>query len=335
VHLEKEHGLSLEDYTVQYLLEEDPKCACGLCDERPQFKRGKFLRYAKGHESFKKREELWIVKFGEPKCKECGSPVKFRRGHPQMYCSFSCSGKNTGFSLETTQERIKEVVQERYGVDNVFQLPEVIAKITESRDNEAYAESMREKWKDPDFKERMRQIASDRWLDEDYKKRVSEGISKSIKENPEEIKRRSEYMKIQMQDEDFRDLSFSSIPNRLSKLHLKIREELDLESKGFVSEQRVGRYLVDELNEETKTIIEINGDYVHANPQIYSEDDIIRMPGNSYTAAEKWESDSRKIDSLRASGYEVLIIWESTDLCQIKSVLNQIQEKRQNQLNLM
>ena len=60
--------------------------------------------------------------------------------------------------------------------------------------------------------------------------------------------------------------------------------------------------MVDELNEATKTIIEINGDYVHANPLMYSEHDIIRLPNNSYTAAEKWESDKRKLDDLKSMG---------------------------------
>lgn len=311
VHLEKEHGLSLEDYTVQYILKEEPKCACGLCNERPQFKRGKFLRYAKGHQSFDKRKELWITKYGEPKCKECGSPVKWRRGNPNDYCSFICSGKNNGFSLPETQEKIREVVQQKYGVDNIFQLDEVKKKISQNKDLEAVSEKIKERWQDPEYREKMRKIASERWEDEYYRKRVSDGISKSIRENPDELKRRADFMKERRLDDEYNENMFNSMSNRLSKLHQRVREELNLEEKGFKSEQRVGRYLVDELNEETKTIIEVNGDYVHANPAIYSAGDIIRMPGNLYTAAEKWENDSVKLNSLRKMGYNVIVIWES------------------------
>ena len=77
---------------------------------------------------------------------------------------------------------------------------------------------------------------------------------------------------------DLLDKLLKGLKNRLSKLHQKIKNELQLYKIGFVSEQRVDRYLVDELNENKKIIIEINGDYIHANPKIYKLDDIIRLP---------------------------------------------------------
>jgi len=58
-------------------------------------------------------------------------------------------------------------------------------------------------------------------------------------------------------------------------------------------------------------VIEVNGDYVHANPKIYSADDIIRLRGNSYKASYKWQKDREKIDWLLSQGYTVTVIWES------------------------
>jgi very-short-patch-repair endonuclease len=101
---------------------------------------------------------------------------------------------------------------------------------------------------------------------------------------------------------------------RLSRLHQKIREELDLKSLGFESEVVVGRYRVDEINEKAKLIVEINGDYVHANPDIYKEDDQIRLPGSSYSAKDKWERDQKKIEKLKSLGYDVIVIWETDEL---------------------
>lgn len=143
-------------------------------------------------------------------------------------------------------------------------------------------------------------------------------LSCSIKDDPKELQRRSDFMKDRMKDLEYVNNVLSSLPQKFSKLHLKIREQLNLDKKGFIGEQVVGRYVVDELNEATKTIIEINGDYIHANPLMYAENDIIRLPNNSYTAAEKWESDKRKLDDLKSMGYNVIVIWESDNINNIE-----------------
>ena len=109
--------------------------------------------------------------------------------------------------------------------------------------------------------------------------------------------------------------------NRLTKIHKKIKQYLNLESLGYISEQSVGKYFVDELNENKKTIIEINGDYVHANPKMFSSSDIIKLPNSKYTAAEKWESDRQKLNALTSMGYSVITIWESDDLEEVKKKL--------------
>lgn len=107
---------------------------------------------------------------------------------------------------------------------------------------------------------------------------------------------------------------FLSSKNRLSKLHQKIREKLGLEKLGFVSEPRVGKYFADELNEEKKLIIEVMGDYPHANPKKYTDDFVVRLHGQSYTAIEKRKQDLIRKQNLENLGYKVIIIWESDDI---------------------
>lgn len=128
-------------------------------------------------------------------------------------------------------------------------------------------------------------------------------------------KKISEYLKKKWQEPEYIEFILNRvISNRLSKLHQTIREKLNLESFGFKSEQRIGRSLVDELHEEKKIVVEINGDYVHANPKFHEADDVIVMPGNSYTAAEKWEYEEQRLDRLKKLGYRVLVIWQSDNL---------------------
>lgn len=54
-------------------------------------------------------------------------------------------------------------------------------------------------------------------------------------------------------------------------------------------------------------IIEFFGDYWHANPRIYKEDDI--MIGG-LPASAIWERDNKKLEDLKLKGYSVIIVWE-------------------------
>ena len=100
----------------------------------------------------------------------------------------------------------------------------------------------------------------------------------------------------------------------LSRLHVRIREALDLQKLGFISEQMVGCKQVDELNEEKKVIVEINGDKWHANPLKYDSQQIISTGRTSFKAEDKWVADANRISYLELQGYQVIVVWESDDL---------------------
>lgn len=68
-------------------------------------------------------------------------------------------------------------------------------------------------------------------------------------------------------------------------------------------------YPVDFFDTETKRIIEFNGDYWHANPEIFEANDTISLSRNQI-AKNIWEKDQIKKQTLEENGYEVLVIWE-------------------------
>ena len=115
-----------------------------------------------------------------------------------------------------------------------------------------------------------------------------------------------------------------TVSKRFSKLHLSMVHRLNLRELGFVGEQQIGDYCVDELHEDKKIIIEINGDYIHANPKYYNADDLITLIGNSYTAEMKWEKDRIRREKLESLGYTVFVIWESDSHDVIKEKLNKL-----------
>lgn len=58
-------------------------------------------------------------------------------------------------------------------------------------------------------------------------------------------------------------------------------------------------------------IIEVNGDYWHANPNKYKSDDQLIFPGNiTKTAKQIWKKDRLKSNIAKHYGYKVLYFWE-------------------------
>jgi len=275
------------------------KCNCGLCKEEAQKGGG----YAKGHYSVNWYQNRYIELYGDPICKYCGKPSGFHRKTPKKYCSKKCSGLDVGgFTKNETQSKIKKVVKEKYGVDNVSFLDVVKQKIGDKNRGKTFRmpPEVLERLipihtkinKDPKRRKNQRVKMLKNWETQEHRDKVITGLLKNFK-------------------------------NRLSGLHLKVRTELNLVEFGFISEQKIDRYIVDELNEKHKLIIEINGDYVHANPKLYEPTDIISLPGNSCMASEKWESARIKKENLEKLGYTVLYVWESDNLIEIRKIINE------------
>jgi G:T-mismatch repair DNA endonuclease (very short patch repair protein) len=62
--------------------------------------------------------------------------------------------------------------------------------------------------------------------------------------------------------------------------------------------------------EGTTKLIEVHGDYWHANPEIYNADDVFNYPQESMTAQEKWDYDAERVTLANEAGFDVLVLWE-------------------------
>lgn len=58
-------------------------------------------------------------------------------------------------------------------------------------------------------------------------------------------------------------------------------------------------------------VIEFNGDYFHANPNIYNETNYIAKSGCGKTVKDIWEYDKNRLDAISKAGYKVKVVWES------------------------
>jgi very-short-patch-repair endonuclease len=306
-HLFLEHQMALEPYVVQTQYGGIvPMCMCGLCSDKPHFRRGKFSKYALNHEKFETRERLWREKYGAPVCQNCGKLVEFYRGSPRIFCSHICSGQfSGGFTKFETQDKIKQVVVEKYGVNNVSQTAEVKQKIS-------IAKTGKEGWHPSDErKQEISQFTTKLWQDPAFRKNFTTKLSEVRKRN--------------WQDPVYRKTILEgNLSGKHSKLHQKISEYLSLENLGFESEKVIFRYRVDEIHFEKKIIIEINGDHIHANPSKFKSDDLIIVRKSQYLAQDKWNYDQKRQEALESLGFKVFVIWQSDDLDKKKLELYQL-----------
>ena len=133
------------------------------------------------------------------------------------------------------------------------------------------------------------------------------------------IKVKQEWDNMPDEDREYKLRGLSESRKRLQKnggrysgLHNYVKYEMNkIGLNSFKSEQYFKGYFVDELSKIKMIAVEINGDYWHANPQKYKENDIISYPYGKKKAHEIWNRDEKKIKKLQEGGYRVIILWES------------------------
>jgi len=96
-----------------------------------------------------------------------------------------------------------------------------------------------------------------------------------------------------------------------SKLETRISAILTFLNIPYQWQFWINRKSYDFRISKTKIIIEVNGDYWHANPNLYKSDDIINYPDGRKKASEIWGRDDKKRQNAEKYGYQILYIWES------------------------
>ena len=96
----------------------------------------------------------------------------------------------------------------------------------------------------------------------------------------------------------------------VSKIEFIIREALTALGISFTPQKFVSNRNFDILLTETNILIEVQGDYWHANPILYNPDDIVNYGKRKITAEDRWAEDVKKAKIADNYGYIVIMIWE-------------------------
>jgi len=88
-------------------------------------------------------------------------------------------------------------------------------------------------------------------------------------------------------------------------------EKPNLFPKPVAANNRIYSPIVDIWIDAYNTVIEIYGDYWHANPNIYYASDVIHLFIGLTTAQEIWDIDSHRQSHIESFGVKVIVLWEN------------------------
>lgn len=257
---------------------------------------------------------------------ECWSLPDFRRemGYDFKTTQFLCayfgvkSRTMTESQNERTREKRKQTNLSRHGVENPSQSQEIKGKKKNTFlknygvDNVFKAQSfkdwlpgyMQETYGKGSLPNRFGNM--NKWWDQqspEYRKEASE--------RQREVAR-NWWASLSPEDrcEHVRKISAHRVEASCSKIELLVGEALGRLGIDFTSQHWVAQRSFDYRIANTNLIIEVNGDYWHANPLVYAADDLVSLPEGKVPARQIWDRDNEKRLLAENYGYAVMYLWE-------------------------
>lgn len=115
-----------------------------------------------------------------------------------------------------------------------------------------------------------------------------------------------------------------------TKIENKVSEILDKLNIPHSKQHWINKNSYDIKITNTNILIEINGDFWHANPFIYKENDVLPHPFKSVIAKELWDKDLDKKLLAESKGYKIIYIWEKELKDNKNNLIDYIIEKIKN-----
>lgn len=133
--------------------------------------------------------------------------------------------------------------------------------------------------------------------------------------------------------------------SKISSLNKRVKTALESLNIDFSTEYRIS-YIRESDNKKCckfydffvpskNLLIEVNGDYWHANPKFYKESDVFNFPKSSLTAKEIWQLDEFKKYLANVNKYNIVYIWEFELEKKTQEEVNEIVKNIINRKNKM
>lgn len=245
---------------------------------------------------------------------------EFYNGMPQRLETLASKygvGITNVFQVESIKEKCKQSHLKNLGVEYPSQSKEIRTKIVETWQTNYGVDNPS---KLPENRALAKKTTKDRYGDENYRNVEQAKLTNSLKSEEEKkaiVEKREAY---NLQHYGVTTpLELHTHRQSISKLSSRIQSIFD--ANGFREYQMEFKLqFLDELNRPRyryydfkigNTLLEVNGDFYHANPQIYQSDSILRIHHQDIQARVIWEADKFKKTLAENNGFKVVYLWES------------------------
>jgi len=218
---------------------------------------------------------------------------------------------------------------------------------------ESRSEKMKRLWADPEYREKMQRSQKNKKpFSEEHKKNLSNALSgksktESHKKNitnakigkklsQEHKNSISKTLKEKWKDKNFYDKMKKSMiwnnsdvrwqKGRSSKAEIEIINILTKNKIQVEKQKHIEKYFVDIFVPNKNIIVEYNGDYWHANPNVYDKNHLITKNKKKIKAKEIWKYDKEKKQLLESMGFNVIVIWEKDYRKNKETIINGLLE---------
>lgn len=232
-------------------------------------------------------------------------------------------GVENASQAEEIKQKKKETFLQNYGVDNIWKSDEYYQWLHK------YMEEKYDKKSIPNRYGNMQM-----WWDKqtnEYKKEHVKPANKAYKEFWRNASDEIKNDLIQRRCKNFVCSYNSSLETRIAKI-------LDILQLSYERQKWIKNKSYDFRINKTNVIIEVQGDFWHANPNIYNHEDELNFPGSVCKASDIWYKDNKKKELAEKYGYQIIYFWESElnelDDNQLLILMeNRLNESRENKIN--
>lgn len=267
--------------------------------------------------------DYFIFHFGEEKASEIYNFYKKFFNKENLFSFYLKEFSVSDFDQKLIRDYLQILNQKmKENHKKAISSPEYKKKLSESYNRELHSKLKKERYKDPVFKMKMYEIMHNpltkskrinsfkKWLNNGGKEKLKIACNK-----PERIKKISEHSKFLWKTNKFSlNVPKNYIVNdvKMNKIEYIVANILNDLRINWVYEQNIfdleNSFFPDFILNNCKQIIECYGDYWHANPKFYlNENEIIKR---DLTVKQIREKDASRQQQLENLGYEILILWE-------------------------
>jgi len=279
-HLKKCNPIVDDNTAIQLMIEKTFNC--NVVDIINDYKKGLSLPDIKSKYglSYKYTKQLLIL-FGESTrtISESCNQNRLKKCKQTVIDRYGVD--NVSKSEKIKKKKIKTFIS-NYGVDNIFKTD----GFTEYVNNKCIERYGKKRLTNPQkISEKRLNFSAEKW------ESIKSKTRKTIQEKYE--------------NGEFTDKYISS-------LEFIVSEVFDRNEIEYTTQKFIGGLSYDFHITNTNIIVEVNGDYWHANPIIYESDETINYANKGHIpVSDIWNRDLEKKNNAIEFGYTVLYIWES------------------------